>query len=56
MSFRFWRHVEFHEDNECWPWTGCTTANGYGRARKHLVKPTHPTNPERRERPVEERS
>lgn len=34
MSFRFWSYVEFRDNNECWPWTGCTTANGYGRASR----------------------
>lgn len=35
MSFRFWRHVDLHGDDECWPWTGCTTESGYGRASRN---------------------
>jgi hypothetical protein len=34
MSFRFWQHVDLRDDAECWPWTGCTTSNGYGRASR----------------------
>lgn len=34
MSFRFWQYVDLRDDAECWPWTGCTTSNGYGRASR----------------------
>lgn len=35
MSFRFWSHVAIGSDEECWLWTGCTTACGYGRASRY---------------------
>lgn len=30
---RFWADVDRRGDDECWPWTGCRTATGYGRVR-----------------------
>lgn len=31
LEERFWSKVDSRGDNECWPWTGCKTAFGYGR-------------------------
>lgn len=31
FSERFWRYVEKRADDECWPWDGHKTPNGYGR-------------------------
>ena len=30
---RFWSYVNVKGPDECWPWTGCIEAKGYGRIR-----------------------
>lgn len=32
---RFWSHVQRAGPNECWPWTGCRVATGYGHFLIH---------------------
>lgn len=31
---RFWAKVDIRSDDECWPWKGCLSTQGYGRAGK----------------------
>lgn len=33
LAERFWKRVEVREPEECWPWTGALTPQGYGRIR-----------------------
>jgi hypothetical protein len=35
---RFWSKVDRRSDDECWPWTGATNKDGYGRFR---LRDTH---------------
>src|SRR3990172_8664056 len=28
---RFWKYVDKHGDDECWPWIGSLRENGYGQ-------------------------
>lgn len=31
---RFWAKVDIRNTEQCWPWTGCFSTSGYGRAGK----------------------
>lgn len=42
LSDRFWSKVSRGETGECWTWTGCTNAEGYGRIfTKESVQNAH---------------
>jgi hypothetical protein len=38
----FWRRVQIGDADECWPWTGCILAGGYGQLRwRNTQYPAH---------------
>ena len=37
LLFLFWSMVDIRGDEECWPWTGCVGADGYGLLRYKRV-------------------
>lgn len=42
VEARFWAQAEKRGPDECWPWTGATHGNGYGRIRAgRRVRPAH---------------
>ena len=41
LEIRFWRHVDRHDNTECWLWHGATDGHGYGRMNLHTWPKIH---------------